>query len=488
MDFSKWRKIFYIVAIISMLLSIKSRVFAVTPTQYFKQDVSLNTDDVITLNNQFSLTPMVYTLNDNYNLYTIIIKGTYQNSDVFEGYSITIHKGDKLNIKYKSSSSYPTIIFSATNGVNTVPFNVRQDSNLQRTYENRLGEFSTSDFWWSNSNEYSYSWATQDQFSTNFPNNILYSSNSTIEFLNNNNEIIDSVSPFQAPSFDNVTDIENGNPDGVFISPGDLANTDNLYFHLLRIDTGVSSPDNSIYYYSDKTFLLNKDSNYYRTWLDPQIEGFYYYIPQNNLSLSTNTSYLYVLSNSSTQIQNSHGIYSVDISNGIYDVVQSDTTGVITATEEQSNIMKNIEEQNAQNSNTINNINNTLNDTNVSNSTNTDIDSNLNFDNSNILSSAYTDFFSRLTSTISSLSDYNFTDISTINLPIPHSNETIAINSDLVSSHLPSVITNIIYAFWYFIFGKYFIAFILKIYKLITTGDILTYSNTSHEIITNDVL
>ena len=312
------------------------------------------------------------------------------------------------------------------------------------------------------------------------------------DVYNSSNQLVfeNTVPTFNYPFFDNSTEIQNGNPDGVYISAGDYSNTDNLYFHLLQIDTGLSNSDTSVYYYSDKTFTLNKDSEYYRTWYDPNIEGYYYFIPRYELGLSQNTSYLYVLNNSNNQIQNSYGIYSKDVSNGIYDVVQSDTAGVITATEEESDRMKNIEQTLINNQNSMENIENTITDSNVSQQTQTDIDTNLNFNNNAPqFSSLFNGFFSRLTSTISDLGNYQDTDVITVNLPIPFTNDTIPIRSDLIfSNQNNNFLKNISTLLWYFIFGRYFLYFLINTYWLITNGQFFKFYLTQKEAITSDML
>lgn len=105
---------------------------------------------------------------------------------------------------------------------------------------------------------------------TGTPNNIEYICNYDVYAPNGGGLLFSSTVPTtDYPFFDNVTEIENGNPDGVFISPGDYSSNDYLYFHLLEVTTGMANQDNSRYYYNDKTFALNKDSDYFRTWVDP---------------------------------------------------------------------------------------------------------------------------------------------------------------------------------------------------------------------------
>lgn len=263
---------------------------------------------------------------------------------------------------------------------------------------------------------------------------------------------------------------------------GSLESTDNLYFHVLTITNYVTSND-PIYYYNDRVFVLNNKSAYYSELFDTS--KYYYSIKKYELGLQTNTSYIFLLSNSGDSINNSNGAITKDTSIGYYDVVTADTTGIITQAQVDSDNFNNMNDNIGKMENTIND---TFTNTDVTQDTNNDINNNLNFNNSNNLDSAYTGFFSRLTTLISSLGDYDLSQISSISLPVPHSSSSITLYSNLISSHLSSAITTIIYAFWYFIFGKYFISFIIKIYKLIVTGLILEKTNTNDEVITDDVL
>lgn len=318
---------------------------------------------------------------------------------------------------------------------------------------------------------------------------ISYISNFNIYDLNNN--IMYESNSFSYPFFDNITEIQNGNPDGVFITLGDYAATDNLYFHLLRIDNTVSNSDSSIYYYSDKTFILNKDSSYYRELLDTN--SYYYYIPQYNLDLYPNSSYIYILNNSNEQIQNTFGLPEKDIANGIYDVVQSDTTGVISSTEQQTNIMKQ-QEENMQNINNNlndinNNINNNFNNTTVSNEIDGDVSVDMGFSNDNVaLNNLNNGFFTRLTTELNQVIDYDINNVSTIILPVPFSSQSIVIRSDIISAYIPDALKLIINTMWLFIFTFYLYKFINKIYISFKSGNILNTFNSNDEIITSTML
>lgn len=172
---------------------------------------------------------------------------------------------------------------------------------------------------------------------------------------------------------------------------------------------------------------------------------------------------------------------------GIYDVVQSDTAGVITEQQALNDKIANMnneinsykeEQQEFQNQNSI------------LPETETNIDTNLNFSNSAPqFSSLFNGFFSRLTSTISDLGNYKDTDVITINLPIPFTNDTIPIRSDFIfSNENTNFLKNISVLLWYFIFGRYFLYFLINTYWLITNGQFFNYYLTQKEAITGDML
>lgn len=73
-----------------------------------------------------------------------------------------------------------------------------------------------------------------------------------------------------------------------------------------------------------------------------------------------------------------------------------------------------------------------------------------------------------------------------INIPMPHTTETLSIPSDLVSSRLGSLVV-LINAFWYYVFGFYAFKFINNLIIKIKDGSILD-GYTSSEVITSDMM
>lgn len=459
MDFSKIKKIFYIVAIISMLLSIKSKVLGasdITLNSVIRSGATSSTDTYKAILPEF--------LNDQY----WVIR------------QVNTNNGWDTRLYYADSPFYLTTNSSTGRFDHRVYMYQMTYGGVTDTYTYTFTNGQTTDI--IGDSQLSNSWVNSSSFSWAYANFDFYVNGELATITNFIPKVV-------YPSFDNVTEIENGNPDGVYISPGDYSRNDNLYFHLLEIDKTVSNSDTSIYYYSDKTFALNKDSEYFRTWVDPAIEGYYYYIPRYKLGLSQNTSYLYVLNNSKNQIQNSQGIYTKDESNGVYDVVQSDTAGVITATEEESDRMKNIEQSLIQNQETTNNISETLTNTTVPQETETDINGSLDFNNQNQqLTSLNNGFFSRLTSMLSNLLGYDLSEDTTVSVPLPNSNQSLVLHSINIHNNVTGALRLIINAFWVYIFTFYLWKFINKIYIAVSSGNILDSFSSGGEAITNDML
>lgn len=181
---------------------------------------------------------------------------------------------------------------------------------------------------------------------------------------------------------------------------------------------------------------------------------------------------------------------------GIYDVVESDTAGVITEQQALNDKIANINnnQQDIANSqqeiaNNSNNINNYLIENTISNDTNENIDTNLNFNNQNTdLNNLNNGFFTRLTSMLSNLLGYNLAEDTSVSLPLPNSNKSIVLHSKDIYDNVTGALRTIINAFWTFIFTFYLWKFINKIYIAVSSGSILDNFSSSGEAITNDML
>ena len=425
---NKWRKILIILTIINLCFILFSKF-----TSVFGYYSSSPTS--VMLNNNLYDLDLNY-ITEDFDYYFLTWNNLYQNgryttkitlycanSEISidtTNYSLTIATGQKISVfeaTYKGNdSTYP--------------------------YTNVVNAWNSTHFNPSLTIYHSYTNTTTTNVIQNYSSGFGYNPNSTYITLSNydvkdtNNNIIHDNNTYIEPFFDNVTEIENGYPDGVFVSRGDYSEDDALYFHLLKITNTVADGNQSTYYYDDHVFLLRKDTKYYRTYPnDTEHKLSYYYIKRSQLTLDTNSSYLYVLTNDSDPITTTYGTLQIDVPGGVYDVIESDTAGVITAQDALNDKIANINNNQQETANNSNNINNFLNENTVSNDTNDNIDTSLNFDNSAPqFSSLFNGYFSRLTSIVSDLGNYQDTDIIIIQLPIPFTNNTIPIKSDLIFS------------------------------------------------------
>lgn len=455
---NKWRKILTILMIINLCIILFSRF-----SRVFGADINYdNTYNVKTYNQNINL-PEAFKSN-----YWFICISNRTPS--FNGFQSTIFYSDKeFNVAQNNTNSTLTIP-SLTNA------RVRsyQTSGPSRSLTEIQNYINNLNFDLTNVTPTNYT-NTQLLASTYNTGGVLACN---FDLKNTSGDIIlaKTNDSFFPPYFDNVTEIENGYPDGVYISRNDFSENDNLYFHLLKITYTVSDDNNTIYYYSPKIFLLNKESKYYRTWENDNNNQYsYYYVSRSALGLDTDSSYLYVLSNSSDSYTNSYGILNENVSDGIYDVIQSDTTGVITSQDSTNDKIQNIDD--------------TLNDDTVSADTETNIEDSLNFDNQNSsLNNMNNGFFSRLTTMLSNLLGYDLAEDTVVRVPYPNSEKYLELHSNILYNNVTGGLRLIINAFWLYIFAFYMYKFINKLYIAISTGNILDTFSSSGEAITNNML
>lgn len=296
MDFSKIKKIFYIVAIISMLLSIKSKVCAASfDYEYDNSNYSLLLPDFIDEHNLNYFVDFFYGSN---NVGFELLVTSKNELNVTGYYSTRYFFGDQQFVSYIFQTSVTNFNKQGMNTLLNNASNYFKGLTYSNDYENKQGYYGTNNY---------IGFQTADSVD-------IKSYLSTININQNNNTIFPNNS-FNAPYFDNLTEIKNGYPDGVFISRGDYSENEALYFHLLKITNTVPDGNQSTYYYESKIYKLIKDSKYYRTYdADTENKLSYYYIERSALTLDTDSSYLYVLSNSGDSIINSYGILQPDIS------------------------------------------------------------------------------------------------------------------------------------------------------------------------------
>lgn len=337
-----------------------------------------------------------------------------------------------------------------------------------------------------------------DTFITNSP---IYNGYSGIE----NNDILINSNVVDNPKFDNpVSDIENLQFSYILISPNDYGVSEPLYLHRLEVSYIVPVGNTSTYYYSDKIFRLDSSSPYCEELGDSGSGVYYYGIPFYKFEFLKDSQYVLFLSSSSEGINNSNGPITSPFRDDIFQLVNIDTTNKLT----DNQVITSFYQNNSDNTQDIvdntettkdntddikestQNIEGFLTDGSVSSSTQSDIDSSLNFDNNNsALNNQNSGFFTRLTSLVSSLATYNLGDDTSITIPLPNSHgKTITLHSQDIYNGVNGTLRSIINAFWLFVFMFYLWRFINKIYIAVSTGNILDTFSSSGEAITQSML
>lgn len=284
------------------------------------------------------------------------------------------------------------------------------------------------------------------------------------------------VYPFFTPS---TSDIQSLNFDNLFVELGDYNLSENkLYLHALEIINSIPENNDVLYYYSDNVFNLDTKSIYYKQFFDTT--NYYFSIPKGSINFGVDKSYLLVLTNKKSLEMNSVGLYEKNETEGFFDVVLVDTSGIVSESEVINN--------------NINNINNNINpnspiNNQLESSTDESIDTNLNFNNQNSsLNNLNNGFFTRLTTLLNNMIDYDSNVDTVVSIPYPNSNKTLDLHSNMISSNLSNVLQLLISAFWFYVFGFYMFRFINKIYIAVTSGSILDTFSNSDEAITNNML
>lgn len=468
---NKWRKILTILMVINLCFVLFAKFSRVFGAEIYFPDINENIEISSSLNDDYNIILFFHPVG---NEYVANLIATEKNTKF-----VLNPNGNNPNLLYfNKKSSYHHVYYRGS---------VSSIKNYFLTLNSSSFSLDTTSFDGTPSMVGTYTGIINS-----YNNNVLYTNTDILSYSNLDNVLVPpNLTFYTYPHFDNIDEIEGGYPNGVYISRGDYSSSDNLYFHLLSVNnTTVPSPGNSVFYYSDNVYELNKDSSYYKEWLGDNNEDYsYYYIPRYKLSFDMNTSYVYVLSDSPEIINNSYNHIEIDVSNGVYDVLESDTTGVMTATDEESDRLKRIEDEAVQQANNSSSINNALTNTTTDTQNEEDISNNLDFNNNNsALNNANSGFFSRLVSILNGIIDYDMEEDSTVTFPIPFTNKTITLHSNFMSQNVPEPLYTIIQAFWLFLFNFYLFRFVNKIYIAFSTGKILSDFNSSDEVITNSML
>lgn len=303
-----------------------------------------------------------------------------------------------------------------------------------------------------------------------------------------------------------LQDLETLNFDVLSINAWDYSNTD---FDVLFYDLNYGS-DTADSLYPVNVITLNKDTLYFNADLtaDADVNAIYW-IPIEEIGFNWQKGYKYGIKFAVRNYDigsgpgTGNGSFG-DASGGgfrgddyIYNYLGDGITFTVSDTVQDSVISslnsstkdKKDQQNHDETMNKMDDINNALTNTTVDGSVSSDVENSLNFNNQNEgLNNLNNGFFSRLASMLSSLLGYNLTDVSTINIPLPHTNKVITLRSDLLYANMTDALKTLIFAFWTYLFTFYMFKFINKLYIAISTGNILDTFSSNDEVITNSML
>ncbi len=251
--------------------------------------------------------------------------------------------------------------------------------------------------------------------------------------------------------------------------------------NMMNSSTWKTDTMNIIFYSTDfSPSFTNKYNNYQGITCDilelTQYSNFYRFTSNNNLSDLTRLEYSVDLFIPSTLIAYRSNILTDFLTNSS----QQQTDSVIQA----------IEESSAQTQNTIKESTEEM--TNTITSTDYDEDT-ISFNTSSsddVSDTEVTGLFTTIFNNFSNLlNSSNWDTPSTIEVPLPHTDEKIVLTSDILSKIVGSgVIRNLINTAWYFLFGVYVFKFVNNIIHSIKSGDILGGLSLNDEVITSSML
>lgn len=442
MDYSKWKKIVFIIFIIGLIINAFSKVFASDNSFELLSPVTtkpllsvLLSIDTVTLDN--NSVPSNFFNYENCAFFNRVINGTYYLNCVAWNGDLKIYYANN-GYQIRSSSLY---YYGLGYG------------NSRGLWASNIASISSNNNWntissGSETSGFSY-WDVQ------------YCIFSSANIYDSNNNVIyeSDVDNTIYPNFDTpYSEINSLSFDKLRVSLGDFSVDTPLYLHVLQIWNKVENTgDDTIYYYTDNEFRLDSDSPYLIQYLDSDI--WYYAIPRYKMGFSTDSVYLLVLSDNGDTISNSVGEIVKDDSSGIFEAVSVNTENIYTYQEMIDDNMQNINDE----------LSNT--DTDLSDE---DIEDVFEYDNHNSqLTNNHEGFFTRLLSLFSNLTDYNLGDDTTIEIPLPNSSKKITLHSNIIYQNIGEPLKSIIGAFWVYIFYMYAWKFFNYIFIEIETGKIL---------------
>lgn len=441
MDYSKLRKILIILCIISVILNISKKVFA----------VDLNTDNTYTVKSYNQDITLPEAFKNNYWFCYIS-----NNTPGFNGFMARIFYSNKRFNANLVSGSY---IISSLNDAKIVTYQTsgpsRSLSNIQ-SYVNGLSFDLT--------NVSANNYTNLNLLPSSYNKGGVLASNFTI--TNDNGEIVinktneNTINPYFATT---NAEFENLSFDNVIIETGTYDTNNPLYFKILEVTNKIEdteNPANNIYYFNDLTFTLDNKSKYYKQLLDTSI--YYFSVPKSALKLKKDTSYYFMLTNDPSQYSNYQG--ELTTNENIFSLVLVDSADLITTQDE---------------------ILNSINNNNPSDNTNNIISNNLPNPDipDDITANTFNWIYNYINNTLHTIIEgtpsiyLEFPSFFTNNSNLFHIN----ISGNELRSRFPenSIVINFLESFYWFIISLYIINDIRKYIEKIKTGDIMTHTDTN---------
>ena len=456
MDSSKWKKIFYIVAIISMLLSIKSKVFATDV-------ITDNTYKVLSYNQNITLPDE---FKDNYWFCSIS-----NNTSGFAGFSLRIFYCDKrFNANYVNGSYIISSLENAKIRAYSTSGPSRSLSSIQ-DYVNSLS-FDLSNVTATTVTNIPLL-SSYENYGGVLASNFTITNDNGAIVINKTNENI--INPYFSTS---TADIEALSFDNIMIETGTYNTSNPLYLKVLEVTNKVEdtqNPANNIYYFNDLTFTLDNTSKYYKQLLDTSI--YYYTIPKSALKLKKDTSYYFLLTDEASQYSNYQG--ELTTNEHIFDLVLVDSADLITTQEEILNSLIN----NNPSDNTNNIINNGLPRPDYT-------DENINIPGMNVnipndpTTSTFNWIFNYIYSILNSITETSQSVVLEFTPPGYNSTGSLFsfnLSGDLLSSQLENypIILNLIHSTYWFVICYFIVNDIRKYVEKVKNGDIMTHTDTN---------
>ena len=271
-------------------------------------------------------------------------------------------------------------------------------------------------------------------------------------------------------------DLSNGNIEKLVISSGDMNVSGNNEFYLQSYyyPEGVSEEESYDSLFPRKEILLNGTMSPY--FVGANQDGEYLYeIPRADLGidLTEGNKYAFVLATRDT------GGYYTRLERLAF------TVGTVNPDDVTNDKLD-------QQTDAINEQTNTIKDTSdkiFSDEYDEDkiqIDSGL---SDGVDGSNYTNFITDIINAIKDAVTGNWETVEEVTLPIPFTEESITLQSNLVSKYVPNALKIIINVFWMYLFGMYIFKFALAMVSSLKSGEILEGKlNLNDEVITSSML